>query len=214
MKILIINPNSDLHTQEMIEEKVRGMKLVGCQVDCVSLTAPPKLIASYEHQVMGAPEMIQLVKEHAEYDAFVIGCHGDPNLDVLRELSSRPVVGMAEASIKQASYYGNRFGILVPGKSSVSRKYAQVRKYYCDALFAGSRVVKENTKEALLYAARESVEQDHAEMLVLGCANYTLFDTYLEKELGIPVLDGISCGLYTVLGMAAYQKLKEEGDFA
>jgi allantoin racemase len=40
-----------------------------------------------------------LLRENEDdFDAFVIACHDDPNLDAMKEITAKPVVGIGEAS--------------------------------------------------------------------------------------------------------------------
>ena len=42
--------------------------------------------------------MINLVREYeAEYGGFIVACHADVNLDLLKEITGKPVVGIGEA---------------------------------------------------------------------------------------------------------------------
>jgi Asp/Glu/hydantoin racemase len=61
--------------------------------------------------------MIQLVKEHEDdADGFVIACQDDPNLDMIKELTTRSVVGIADASMKIASMLdGVACGLIIAG---------------------------------------------------------------------------------------------------
>jgi allantoin racemase len=51
---------------------------------------------------------------HGDADALLLGCFGDPGIEALRELTGRPVVGLAEASMRQAAGFG-RFAIVTGG---------------------------------------------------------------------------------------------------
>ena len=74
--------------------------------------------------------MIELVKNNRDkYDAFIIACHCDPNLDAIQEISDKPVIGIGEASMRIASILGHRFAILQTTEESVPLKEALVRKY-------------------------------------------------------------------------------------
>ena len=48
---------------------------------------------------------------------------------------------------------------------------------------------EEKTKEAVLAVARKAIEEDGAEVIILGCAGMAGYDKDLEAELGVPVLD-------------------------
>ena len=57
--------------------------------------------------------MVQIVRKYEkEADAFVVACVCDPNLKLMREISSKPVVGIGEASMYMATMLGNSFTIL------------------------------------------------------------------------------------------------------
>ena len=208
MNILIINPNSDLETNRIMQAKADAFLGNGDRADCVSVKNAPKLVSSYEDYCRSTPEMIDIVRKGQEkYDAFIVACHSDPNLDVLREISAKPVVGIAEASMKFASMLGNGFAVISPSPKSISKKYALARKYHCDHLLKTIQVSASDDEKDLLAAAIKATQAAApVDAIVLGCANYAGADKYMEKELGIPVLDGLACALILASGLATYQK--------
>lgn len=208
MRILVINPNSDNETKALMETKIRNFVKGEYEVDVVNVKAAPKLVSSYEDIAVGIPEMMKLVKDGTAYEAFVVACHSDPNLDLLKEITGKPVVGIAEASMKFASMYGNSFAVISPSIHSISKKKALARKYFCNELFQATRVAKSNKEEDILQAAREAVEEAHVDCIVLGCANYANADRLIEKELQIPVFDGLACALILASGLVKYQHYK------
>ncbi len=119
MKILVINPNSDEQTRLRIVEKVHKFARSDWEVDVISLKSTPKLMVSYEDEAKAIPEMEQIIREGSQYDAFIDACHSDPNLDFLQEITEKPVVGIAEASMKMASMEGNGFAIISPSVFSI-----------------------------------------------------------------------------------------------
>ena len=88
MKILIINPNSDLEMTEAIQRTAENFSGGDFEVTCKPTPGAPKFIETYEDEIKTAPGMIQLVRENEDkFDAFIIACHDDPNLDVMKEIS-------------------------------------------------------------------------------------------------------------------------------
>ena len=65
-----------------------------------------------------------------------------------------------------------------------------------------------DTEADMLDAARRAAAEA-VDVIVLGCANYTLDDLALEREVGIPVIGGVACAAFIAAGMASYQKYKE-----
>lgn len=178
-------------------------------IDCVSIPGAPQFIATYADEARTATGMFELLEQHRQnYDAFVIACHGDPNLDAAKQLSAKPVVGIGEASVKVASMLGHSFSILTPADSIIPWKEDQVRKYHLEHQMASVRVPDTSgglsLEESLLDAARVAVEQDMAEVIILGCAAYAGNERYISERLEVPVLDGVICALIIAAGLAKY----------
>ena len=211
MKILIINPNSDLEMTEAIQRTAENFSDGEFEVTCKPTPGAPKFIETYEDEIKTAPGMIQLVRENEDkFDAFIIACHDDPNLDVMKEITRKPVVGIAEASMKIASMLGHRFSVLTTSEHSIPIKEALARKYHLQDVLVSVRAPREETIEKsdelkYMETAQSSIKEDMAEVLVLGCAGMTGLDKRLEEKLGIPVLDGIVCALIIASGLVKYK---------
>ena len=211
MKILIINPNSDLEMTEAIQRTAENFSGGDFEVTCKPTPGAPKFIETYEDEIKTAPGMIQLVRENEDkFDAFIIACHDDPNLDVMKEITRKPVVGIAEASMKIASMLGHRFSVLTTSEHSIPIKEALARKYHLQDVLASIRApreetIKKNDELKYMETAQSSIKEDKAEVLVLGCAGMTGLDKHLEEKLGIPVLDGIVCALIIASGLVKYK---------
>ncbi len=210
MKILIINPNSDLEMTQAIQETADAFVDSKVQVICKHTPDAPKFIETYEDQVKAAPGMIKLTRENEqEFDGFIIACHCDPNLDTLKEITKKPVVGIGEASMKLASMLGHSFSVISMTEQSIPNKEALIRKYHLQDALASVRSPDEKHKnlrdeEKYFETAKLAIEQDKAEVIVLGCAGMTGLDKNLEKKLGVPVLDGVICALIILTGLVTY----------
>lgn len=210
MKILIINPNSDPGMTADIRRAAEGF--VKGQYEVVTLPTPgaPKFIDTYTDQAVCAPGMMQLLKENENaFDAFIVACHCDPNLDLLKEMTAKPVVGIGEASMKMASMMGHSFSVVSTGYHSMPNKEALIRKYCLEGCLASVRApgashACRDDKEKFLEAARLAVEEDMAEVIVLGCAGLGGLDKYISEQLHVPVLDGVICALIIAAGLAQY----------
>jgi allantoin racemase len=210
MKILIINPNSDLEMTESIQKTALEYAAGDFDVECRPTPDAPAFIETYEDQIKVAPGMIKLVRENVGlYDAFIVACHCDPNLDVIKEITVKPVVGIGEASMRIASMLGHSFSIITDTAHSIPNKEALVRKYYLQDVLASVRapeekITKGREEEVYFKVSKLAVEQDLAEVLVLGCAGMTALDKPLQQKLGVPVLDGIVCALMIATGLVKY----------
>jgi len=208
-RILVINPNSSLEMTEAIHRN--ACAFAGNDMDIVTVPTPgtSPFIATYEDHALAAPGMITLLRENQDaFDAFVIACHGDPNIDLMKEITTKPVVGIAEASMKMATMLGHSFSVIAPVERTVPNKKALIDKYGLARDMASVRPasIEKEPDEAgrLIAAGRRAVEDDMAEVLVLGCAGFAGLDKRMERELGVPVLDGVICALIIASGLVKY----------
>ena len=208
LKILIINPNSDPEMTKAIQETADNFAKGKFEVLCQSTPGAPEFIETHEDEVLAAPGMVKLVRENEhKFDAFIIACHCDPNLDVIKEFTDKPVVGIGESSMRIASMLGHRFSIIQTTEESVSHKVALVRKYQLRNALASVRAPRNispetSGEEKYTATARAAIVEDRADVIVLGCAGLTGLDKRMQKELGVPVLDGVICSLILATALA------------
>ncbi len=211
MKLLILNPNSDEQMSQAILSSATQFSDGDFDVDCLSIPGAPTFIDTYQDAAAALPGMVELLKKHkAEYDAFIVACHCDPNLDLMKELTDKPMVGIGEASMKIATMLGHRFSVISTDSRSVPNKEALIRSYHLQDLlasvkFPAAALESRSDEEKYLLTAQAAIEEDMAEVIVLGCAGMTGLDKRLQQELGVPVLDGVVCALIVAAGLVKYQ---------
>jgi len=130
-------------------------------------------------------------------------------LDVVKEITKKPVVGIGEASMKLASMLGHRFSVVSTARHSIPNKEALVRKYHLQDMLASVKAPADDMvgcgdEEKTMQAARAAVEEDMAEVIVLGCAGMAGLDKRIQEALGVPVLDGVICALIIAEGLVRY----------
>ncbi len=228
MKILIINPNTDQSFTELIGNSAALVAAEGTVVRCLSAPNAPLFIENYRDDVLCAPGMMALVREwEHETDAFVIACTCDPNLDILRELTDKPVLGAGECSMLLSLTLGGCFSVLQTTAHSVPMKRHLVRKYGFEGRCASVVAIDESlgsaggamsnrTMEDRLYeAGKIAVERDGAEVLALGCAGLAGLDARLRARLGVPVVDGVAASVKIAEAVVSSgNKTSKKGSYA
>jgi allantoin racemase len=206
MKVLIINPNSDPKMTEEIRAIAEEFAGEHFKVFCNHVPEAPKFIETREDEVLAAPGMIKLARKNKDkFDVFIIACHCDPNLDAIKDITHKPVIG--KSSMRIASMLGHRFSIIQTTEESIPLKEALVRKYRLQGALASVRAPRNilpgcSDEEKYLAVAKAAIEEDRADVIVLGCAALTGLDKRMQKELGIPVLDGVVCALIFARALA------------
>jgi len=211
MKLLIINPNSDEEMSQAISTSAIHFADGDFEVDCLPTPGAPAFIDSYRDSAAAMPGMVELLQKYETgYDGFIVACHCDPNLDLMKELTTKPMVGIGEASMKIATMLGHRFSVISTDSRSVPNKEALIRSYHLQDLLASVKyppasLGDRSDEDKYLSTAQAAIEEDMAEVIVLGCAGMTGLDKRLERELGVPVLDGVVCALIIAAGLVKYQ---------
>ncbi|MBE3087847.1 MAG: aspartate/glutamate racemase family protein [Chloroflexi bacterium] len=162
---------------------------------------------SHFYQHLAARQVIRKAVEAEKkgYDAVVIGCFDDPGLWEARELVRIPVVGVGEACYHLASMLtAGRFSVLMalsrhePRMAMMAHHYGVISRIASwRGLNVHFREMGDNakTETAVLREARGAVEDDGAEVIVLGCTGLSVLAQRAQQQLGVPVLDPILVGL-------------------
>ena len=173
------------------------------EVEIISLPdghAPRHLrFHAYEALVVG--EIVTAVYRRAgDFDAFIIGCFYDLALREAREVSGKAIVtAPCEASIAIAAQLGNTFSVLVGADKAIPKMRENIRAYGLEHRLMSMRPLNmgvlefqaqaDRTMEAMLREGAKAVEEDRAEVIVLGCSAEVGFHRRLQDELGVPVID-------------------------
>lgn len=207
MRIVIINPNSDPAQTLQIDKAAKAFAQNRFEVVTLATPGAPQYIDTYLDHAHALPGMLSLVSEwENRADAFIIACHCDPNMNVLREASNHPVLGIGEASMKLASMLGHKFSVVSTGDRGIPNKEANIHAYGLDHSCAslrspGPECTAQDMAGKLRNAAAHAVAEDKAEVIVLSAAGQSELAAAMSRELGVPVLDGIDCALMLAEGM-------------
>ena len=118
MTLLVINPNTTEGVTRRLVDAVRSEAGRGRDVQGVTARFGARYIScEASHAIAGHAVLDAWAAHcaaHGEPEAVLIGCFGDPGLWALRERSAAPVVGLAEAAMREAAALG-RFAIVTGG---------------------------------------------------------------------------------------------------
>jgi len=204
MKILVINPNSSIEMTRSIADVLDRIRRSDTELQVVATEGAPPSIQSARDVALATPRVLEIIERANEegIDASIIACFSDPGLEAAKEISSALVLGIQETSLHVASLLGHKYTILTPLASRIASKEQDVRRFKADPACASVRALgmtvleteadPERTKERIFEVARAAMEEDGAEVMVLGCAGMTGYAEDVERELGIVVLDPTS----------------------
>jgi allantoin racemase len=226
MRILVVNPNTTGAMTELIGASARAVAGPGVLVEAVNPAMGPASIESHYDEALAVPGLLAEIAlgERRGVDGYVIACFGDPGLDAARELASGPVVGIAEAAMKTASYLGRSFSVVTTLGRTIGRAEDLALLYGLERQCAGVHACEipvlelETDPEAyakILAACAAALERDGSDVIVLGCAGMADLCGRLTKELRTPVVDGVAAGTLAVRSLVSLGlRTGDRGEFA
>ncbi len=118
MKILVVNPNTTISVSDLLARRIGGAVGEAAEVETITARFGAAYISSEASYVVAAHAALDACTAHYDAhgrpDAIVVGCFGDPGVFALREALALPVIGLAEAAMREAAAHG-RFAIVTGG---------------------------------------------------------------------------------------------------
>jgi allantoin racemase len=203
-RLALINPNtSEQHTTEMA---AAASAVLPDGVELTALTAPrgPSSIETAAEEVIAAAEVLQLVREHRDADAYLIACFSDPAVQAARELTDAPVVGIGESAYRAVQMLARRFAVIttlprgVPdiedGMASLGVAHACVGVLSLGIPVAEQGAEFGDTTEAIVATGQRAVAELGAEALVLACGGMAQAEAIVRERAGVPATNGVAFG--------------------
>jgi Asp/Glu/hydantoin racemase len=217
MRLMLINPN----TTKAITTKVvaEAQRIAGAGIDIIPVTGQfgARYIASRAAYAVAAHAALDAYSGCGEpHDAVMLGCFGDPGLDALREISPRPVIGMADASIASAAERGASFSIVTGGERWVAMLEEFVASRGHGSRLASVRAVSQTggaiaadpdaALEALAQACQAAADRDGAEAVILGGAGLAGLTARIKDKVSVPLIDCVEAMVTAAVAAARGSK--------
>jgi allantoin racemase len=217
MRILVINGNTFEPMTQGIDQSAQMAKHANTEIITAQPHSGPESIESYYDEYLAIPGVLEQVILHRDQvDGFVIACWGDPGVEAARELTHKPVVGIAEASMYVANMLAARWGILTTQHRTLEMIRQTIHKtgfsHRCVSIRTTGIPVTETetarvaTIDALEAAAQRAIATDNVEAFCLGCAGMAGLDHELEQRLGLPCIDAVAAGVKMTESLIALHK--------
>ncbi len=194
-------------TELRLEEHTDAMSDATANVSAMTITTGPESIEGSCDEAYAVPGTIKacIEAERQGADAIVIDCMGDPGVDAAREVVSIPVVGPSRTAMYVAASLGHNFGVITMLESALHLFDDMARLYGMHDRVACCRHIDipvleladdaERLTKALLAESVLAVEEDRADVLILGCTGMFGIAGALREGLadrgitGVPVVD-------------------------
>ncbi|MFE4108098.1 aspartate/glutamate racemase family protein [Almyronema epifaneia] len=214
--ITVINGNTSAAMTRGIDAVAQAICSPQTKLVTTQPQTGPASIESYYDEYLAIPGILEQIVLDQTADAFVLACWGDPGIEAAREITQRPVVGIAEASLYVANMLAAKWSVVTTlhrvrdmvektiAKTGLSQRCASVRTTPLAVL--ETEQCRDATLAALITASQQAIAEDGAEAICLGCAGMSGLDTALEAELQVPVIDAVAAAVRLAESLVALKK--------
>lgn len=205
-KILLINPNITEAVTDIMATEARLSARTDTVIHPTTATFGVEYIENRgEASIAGHAVLDVLAKNASGYDAAIVAAFGDPGLAAAKEMMEMPVVGIAEAAFLTAHALGRRYSILSVTKRlgiwfrecaeehGLAGRLAAVRAL--DVPVTNIANARAETGQLLIDLCHVTIEEDGAEVLIMGGGPIAGLAREVAGEIPVPVLDGVSCAV-------------------
>ena len=209
--IVVINPNSTAAVTRGIDAALAPLRLVGGpDIECLTLAeGPPGIQSQGDVEAVVQPLCRLIAERQVNAGAFVIACFSDPGLHAAREISAKPVLGIAECGLLTALTLGERCGILAILGASVPRHLRYVRSLGLQDRLAADLPIdlevveladETRTLRRMVDVGGRLRDQHGADVIVMGCAGMAQYRAPLQEALGVKVVEPTQAAVTMALG--------------
>jgi allantoin racemase len=177
-----------------IDREVAHAGRPGTEITTVAFSRGPRHVEYHYYEALVLPDVIHTIveAERQGYDGAVIGCFYDLGLQEGREVAEKLVVtAPCEASCLLAASLGSTFSIIVGRRKWIPQMRNTVLTYGLQSRLASFRALdlgvldyhsdERETRRRFLEAGQRAIEDDGAEVIILGC---TVLPVFSESSRG------------------------------
>ncbi len=206
MRILVVNVNTTETMTKTIGEAARAVASPGTEiVELTPFFGAESVEGNFESYLAAVAVMDRVVAYEGQYDAVVLAGFGEHGREGLQELLDVPVVDITEAAAHLAHLLGHRYSVVTTLDRAVplieDRLMLAGLLSHCASVRASGLSVLEleesedRSVAAIVEQAKRAVEEDRAEVIVLGCGGMAGLDTAVREATGAPVVDGVAAAV-------------------
>ena len=172
---------------------------------------------SYYLETTNISKLVKEIENNNTSDAFIIACYEDVGIDVIRKITSKPVIGIGEAAFYTASIIANKFSIITNLSVSHEALKNNLIKYDLDHKCVSLKSIevpildmetmsKSNIRK-LESEINRTIFEDNPEALIITSPGILNLTKIFSDRFNIPIIEGVTAAA-TLLETLSKQGLK------
>ena len=216
IEICIINP----YATEKSNAKLKKCVSEVIDKDSTVYLNEKSIVEDYYSYYLETTNISTLVKEiesNNTSDAFIIACYEDVGIDVIRKITSKPVIGIGEAAFYTASIIANKFSIITNLSVSHEALKNNLIKYdlnhKCVSLksievpILDMETMSKSNIRKLESEINRTIVEDNPEALIITSPGILNLTKIFSDRFNIPIIEGVTAAA-TLLENLSKQGLK------
>ncbi len=211
--IVLVNPNTNVQTTERMAAIARDAAGPNVAIRCLTAQFGVPLITTMQDVAVGRDAVVALARSFPrDYDGVIISAFADPGLEELRALLTVPIVGLAEAGLREAARDGRRFAVVTTTPGLIPAIDAKVETLGLSTSYAGVFLTRGDPialtasvaelEIALAEAVRTAIQTRDIEAVVIGGGPLAVAARTLAPQFQIPIIEPIPAAVRILLGIA------------
>lgn len=212
MRILVANVNTTASMTDAIAESARSVASAGTEIVGITPRFGADSCEGNFESYLAAIAVMDAITSYSEpFDAVIQAGYGEHGREGLQELLDVPVVDITEAAASTAMYLGHRYSVVTTLDRTVPLIEDRLKLAGLDARCASVRASglsvleleadPDRAVEAIVAQSREAVDDDHAEVICLGCGGMAELEAKVTEATGVPIVDGVRAAVTIAEGL-------------
>ena len=157
---------------------------------------------SYYLETANVSKIVKEIESNNSSDAFIIACYEDIGIDVIRKITSKPVIGLGEAAFYTANIIANNFSIITNLSASHEALKNNLIKYDLDHKCVSLKSIevpildmetmsKSNIKK-LENEINRTICEDKPEAIIITSPGILNLTKIFSDRFNIPIVEGVT----------------------
>ena len=201
IEICIINPHGTAKSNEKL--KNCAIKIIDPNSNIyVSQENLENDYFSYHLETTNVSSLVKQIENNDSSDAFIIASYEDIGVETIRKVTSKPVIGIGEASFYTANIIANKFSVITNMSQSHEALKNNLIKYDMDHKCVSLKSIevpildmetmsKSNLKK-LENEIERTISEDEPEAIIITSAGILKLSKDLGEKFNFPFIEGIT----------------------
>ena len=201
IEICIINPYTTAISNEKI--KLCAQKVIDKDSSIfINNKNSPEDYFDLHTETVNISKLLKAVEKNNSSDAFIIISFEDIGIDTIRKITSKPIIGVGEASFYTANIIANKFSIITNLSHSHEALKNNLIKYDMDHKCVSIKSIEvpildmdtmsKSNLNKLDNEIQRTITEDDPEAIIITSPGILNLSKNLSKKFNIPIIEGVT----------------------